>query len=137
MKDTNNILPYGIWSGGDYTGISTESNNNISNNWSKIGEYSIIKTNENPWITLYQDSSLTNKTLTLSASINTDLTGSLCIYYRVNGTYKSIKSGFNKINGDVSVSAEIPSDTTLVWCRIDLGTSNGKIYADNISLTSS
>lgn len=135
MKDTNNILPYGIWSAGDYTGISTESNNIISNKWSNIGEYSITN-NEQSWITLYQDTTLNNVSLELSAIINTETSGALCIYYRVNSSYQSVKSGFDKnIRGLISVSAQIPSNASLVWCRVDLVDNSKKTYVDNIVLT--
>lgn len=136
MKDKNNILPYNVWSGSEYSKKISVYYAISSTVWSIIGEYSFRNDYSNNWLTLYQDTSLNNVSLTLTATINTITSGALCIYYNVGGNYKSVKSGFNKnsINA-VSVSAEIPSETTMVWCRIDLTNSTKNLYVDNIKLT--
>lgn len=131
MKDTNNLLPYNVWSGGDYS----EGNFLITNQWSVNGEYSIKNDLSTSWLTLYQDTSLNNVSLTLTANINSKTSGALCIYYRVNGSYKSVKSGFTSGSvGLISVSADIPSDATMVWCRVDLTDSSKTIFIDNVTL---
>lgn len=131
MKDTNNLLPYTVWSGGDYS----QGNFLITNQWSVNGEYSIKNDLSTAWLTLCQDTSLNNVSLTLTANINTKSGGALCIYYRVDGSYKSVKSGFTQDNvGLVSVSAEIPSEATMVWCRLDLVDSSKTIFVDDVNL---
>lgn len=135
MKDTNNLLPYNVWSGSEYSKNISGYYAISSTAWSIIGEYSFRNDHSKNWLTLYQDTSLNNVSLTLTANINSETGGSLCIYYMVNGSYSVFKSGFNKYTvGLISVSADIPSEATLVWCRVDLTDSSKTIFIDNVTL---
>lgn len=135
MKDTNNLLPFNVWSGSEYSKDINGFYAISSTVWSSIGEYSFRNDYSNNWLTLYQDTSLNNVSLTLTADINSKNSGALCIYYRVNGSYKSVKSGFASGSvGLISVSADIPSDATMVWCRVDLTDSSKPIFIDNVTL---
>ena len=155
MKDTNNILPHEFWTPeyygdvplattiGDFRLNATTSNGyTYSDNYSSIGEYSIMQKVDNPqYIALMDNNPNTNKNYTIQVDIYTMV--NVILYFIARNT----SSGTNTIVKSLNISAgsntspsmtinsnEFVGGETQLQFRIMPTVSNGIVYSTNFRL---
>lgn len=155
VKDTNNILPHEFWTPeyygdvplattiGDFRLNATTSNGyTYSNNYSSIGEYSIMQKVDNLQYLALMDNNLnTNKNYTMQVDIYT--TVDVILYFIARNT----SSGTNTIVKSLNISAgsntspsmsinsnEFVGGETQLQFRIVPSVSNGIVYSTNFRL---
>lgn len=140
MKDTNNILPYNLWSGSDYENTITYASKTgsfeaiPSNEYCDIGEqsYKITSAEHNDYMRLYEQSNL---------SIGDEITFSTTILNVSNGVViVRISDTENPVDIDVSPSSipqrvSVSKTLTTTVCRaIIYFRGSGDCYLDNNTL---
>lgn len=149
MKDTNNLIPYNTWSGGEYNKSITElvrtngQKVSITDTYSSMGEYSFKVeriSNEYVW-TEYR--AIGNHTKVQGKStIYTPISNSslIIIFYYTDNSHSAISCDIPASNKSkiVTLTAESNPDKTVdhISLRISVGTLNHYCYWDDLSLKS-
>lgn len=153
VKDTNNILPHEFWTPeyygdvplattiGDFRLNTTTSNGyTYSNNYSSIGEYSIMqKVDNSQYLALMDNNPNTNKNYTMQVDIYTTVDVILYFVARKSGTNTVVKTltipaGSNTSPSMTINSNEFVGNETQLQFRIVPSVSNGTIYSTNFRL---
>ena len=154
MKDTNNILPHELWTPeyldkvpwgtyGDFRlNATTNDGYTYSDNYSSIGEYSIMQKVDNPqYLVLMDNNPNTNKNYTMQVDIYT--TVNVILYFIArndsSGTNTIVKTLTIPAGSNTSPSMSINSNEfvggeTHLQFRILPTVSNGMVYSTNFSL---
>lgn len=136
MKDTNNLLPYNVWSGTDYNqNITGFTRNPISsNNWSYDGERSLKLTRTGPNIVDYisdHDITLPTDNYKLTVKIySPEGTGRVMVKYGTDSTSYVMFQPSNQIQ---TLSIQVDNEN-IRGVRFLSDTMNASIYIDDIAL---
>lgn len=151
MKDSNNILPHELWvpdylekvpfvTVGDFRLLANTSDGyTYSDNYSSMGEYSILqKVQSNEFIELRANCN-TNKSYTIKCDIYTNVN---IVFYAIakntstNTIVKTINipTGNNLLPSIIINSNEFVGDENRLFFRIMPIQNNGVVYIDNLIL---
>lgn len=135
MKDTNNLLNYNIWSGGEYlqniNGL-TSTIGTTSNNYSTIGENSFLLNNNTDItkVSTFENMPFeAGKTYTFTGVVYTKTGCRILLLTDINNNYIQIYASDKPQL--FSVSYTTTSNESIIRCRINLDASNN-CYLDNL-----